>query len=158
MLNFVATCKGMSTTPGTSGNHKMYAASSTSSTVSSESSTTSKRCVVIANRDIRRRRHSVGSVQRSTNPVTNSQRQQTKKSTSHGVTTDSYQKDHQNPTLQALVKAKCWGIAPLWKFVSYEVENQLNQVRVVFSKHFFPRLVSLVVQNKQSFYIFIIFQ
>ena len=129
-------------------NHKMYAASSTSSTVSSESSTTSKRCVVIGHRDIRCRRHSVGSVQRSTNPVTSSQRQQTKKSTSHGLTTDSYQKDHQNPTLQSLVKAKCWGIAPLWKFVSYEVENQLNQVRVVFSKHFFPRLVSLVVKNR----------
>ena len=113
-------------------NHKMYAASSTSSTVSSESSTTSKRCVVIANRDSRRRRHSVGSVQRSTNPVTSSQRQQSKKSDTHGLTTDSYQKDHQNPTLQSLVKAKCWGIAPLWKFVSYEVEDQLNQVRVVF--------------------------
>ena len=109
----------------------MYAASSTSSTVSSESSTTtSEQRVVIRHRDSVDR-HGVATAQRATNAVTSSQRQHSKKST-RGLTTPSQQqKNCQNPTtLQSLVKTKCWGIAPLWKFVSYEVETQPDQVRV----------------------------
>lgn len=29
-----------------------------------------------------------------------------------------------NNTLQSLVRTKCWSIAPLWKFVTYELEHQ----------------------------------
>merc|ERR1739847_52616 len=39
---------------------------------------------------------------------------------------------HQSaPTLQSLVRTKCWSIAPLWKFVTYELETQPAQPTTV---------------------------
>ena len=106
----------------------MYVASSNSSTTSSDSSTTSDLCVVTNHRN--GDRHSVGSVLPPSNAGSRGQRSH--KST-RGLTTTSQQKIHQAPpTLQSLVKTKCWSIAPLWKFVTYELETQPDQVRVVF--------------------------
>jgi len=80
-------------------NSKMYAASS-SSTASSTSSTGSQ------------------SDHRASAQSTTVHRQRSHKSTSRNQTSTS------TPTLQSLVRTKCWSIAPLWKFVTYELETQ----------------------------------
>ena len=110
-------------------NHKMYVASSNSSTASSDSSTTSDLRVVTGHRN--GDRHNVGgSILPPSNTVTGSRGQRSHKST-RGLSTTSQQKSYQAPpTLQSLVKTKCWSIAPLWKFVTYELETQPDQVRL----------------------------
>ena len=128
----------------------MYVASSNSSTASSDSSTTSDLRVVTGHRN--GDRHNVGgSILPPSNTVTGSRGQRSHKST-RGLSTTSQQKSYQAPpTLQSLVKTKCWSIAPLWKFVTYELETQPDQVRLdafFFQSTFGSRLIFLSIPSE----------
>jgi len=52
--------------------------------------------------------------------------------------------------LQSLVKTKCWSIAPLWKFVTYELETQPDQPITIKNAHTFSRSASVRGNNKKN--------
>ena len=98
----------------------MYAASSNSSTASSTASSTGSATTSDHRAQPLTDRHNYGTQKTS---VQSSNRQRSHKSTrSHTTST---------PTLQSLVRTKCWSIAPLWKFVTYELETQPAQPTTV---------------------------
>ena len=112
----------------------MYAASSNSSTASSTASSTGSATTSDHRAQPLTDRHNYGTQKTS---VQSSNRQRSHKSTrsQHTTSGSSNPGHHQSaPTLQSLVRTKCWSIAPLWKFVTYELETQPAQV--FFSKHF----------------------
>ena len=132
----------------------MYAASSNSSTASSTASSTGSATTSDHRAQPLTDRHNYGTQKTS---VQSSNRQRSHKSTrsQHTTSGSSNPGHHQSaPTLQSLVRTKCWSIAPLWKFVTYELETQPAQV-LFFSKHFWvPNFLSIFMKQwcqKRSF-------
>ena len=115
----------------------MYAASSNSSTASSTASSTGSATTSDHRAQPLTDRHNYGTQKTS---VQSSNRQRSHKSTrsQHTTSGSSNQTGHHQsaPTLQSLVRTKCWSIAPLWKFVTYELETQPAQVLGFFFKAF----------------------
>jgi hypothetical protein len=130
----------------------MYAASSNSSTASSTASSTGSATTSDHRAQPLTDRHNYGTQKTS---VQSSNRQRSHKSTRSQHTTSgssgtSNQTGHHHqstPTLQSLVRTKCWSIAPLWKFVTYELETQPAQV--FFQSISFVNFYDTVVPKKE---------
>ena len=113
----------------------MYAASSNSSTASSTASSTSG-----TTSDHRGAAPSIGHNNYGTQKTSVPSRQRSHKSTRRDSTTGS----HSAPTLQSLVRTKCWSIAPLWKFVTYELETQPQVFQCILFDLLFCTFVSVL--------------
>lgn len=138
----------------------MYAASSNSSTASSTASSTGSATTSDHRAQPLTDRHNYGTQKTSVQSLQSSNRQRSHKSTRSQHTTSgssgtSNQTGHHHqstPTLQSLVRTKCWSIAPLWKFVTYELETQPAQPTIKNSsnKNHFSRSASVRGNNKKN--------
>jgi len=133
---------------------KMYAASSNSSTASSTASSTGSATTSDHRAQPLTDSHNYGTQKTS---VQSSNRQRSHKSTrsqysQHTTSGSSNSGHHQSaPTLQSLVRTKCWSIAPLWKFVTYELETQPAQpTSKNNNKNHFSRSASVRGNNKKN--------